>query len=152
MPPPSDLGPVEVPPPSAGGVCNVNALQEFASELTTLGIVPVGAQSSVQTDRVFEVARNGNLVEMYSLLRKMPHLWAFKDSEGTTPLHAAASTGKMDMAQLLAQAGLGQADMMPRLPMLVDPRASPSFFADPRASPSCFSDPRASPSFLNAVA
>ncbi|KAL1511715.1 hypothetical protein AB1Y20_005003 [Prymnesium parvum] len=106
-PAPVQLIPLEVPPPAPTGVCNPTRLEALALEAEAAGIMPPGEVKAniVQKEKVFEVARNGNLIEMYGLLRKSPHLWKLKADDGTTPLHAAASTGKMDMAQLLAQAG-----------------------------------------------
>ena len=60
--------------------------------------------------RLFDIARRGDLPEMHALLKKFPSVWQAKDSDGCTALHAAASSGSMDVAQLLLQAGMGVRD------------------------------------------
>ena len=40
-----------------------------------------------------------------SLLKKHPLLWKTTDADGCQPLHVAAEAGRLEMAQLLAQAG-----------------------------------------------
>lgn len=47
---------------------------------------------------------------MYAMLKKHPTIWQSRDSEGCTAMHAAASSGSMDMSQLLVQAGMGVRD------------------------------------------
>ena len=54
---------------------------------------------------LFEIARSGDVTQMFALLRRHPTIWQSKDAEGCTALHAAAAAGGMDMGQLLVHAG-----------------------------------------------
>ena len=105
-----------MPSPARGdGGPNAARLSALASEAPAGGVVRSGSPSSAQYDasvaRMFDVARRGDMTEMYSLLKRFPAIWQAKDTEGCTAMHAAASSGSMDMAQLLAQAGMGVGDV-----------------------------------------
>lgn len=54
----------------------------------------------------FDIARRGDVTEMFALLKQHPSIWQLKDESGCTALHAAASSGAMDVGQLLLQAGV----------------------------------------------
>ena len=85
-----------------------------APRLTPLTSEAAASSSGVIMDdraRLFDIARRGDMQEMYALLKKYPTIWQAKDSEGCTAMHAAASSGSMDMAQLLMQVGMGIRDM-----------------------------------------
>ena len=104
-------------PSPAEGATEPNAARraEMASEAAGGGAPRAGSPSSALYDasvaRMFDVARRGDITEMYALLKRFPTIWQAKDAEGCTAMHAAASSGSMDMAQLLAQAGMGVGDL-----------------------------------------
>lgn len=96
------LGPV-----SDAAVCNLGRLQAIGGEMEDIGMIPRGRSSANITHdvQVFQVVRGGRLEEMLALLKKHPLVWKTTDSDGCQPLHVAAEAGKLEMAQLLAQAG-----------------------------------------------
>ena len=75
--------------------------------MEALGLVPKGgAQACIaQEAQVFQVAKGGGLQEMLGLLKKHPLLWKTTDADGCQPLHVAAEAGRLEMVQLIAQAG-----------------------------------------------
>lgn len=90
--------------PAAMNPARLQALAQEASSPTTADV----PESTVL--RLFDVARRGDMTEMYAMLKKYPTIWQSYDSGGCTAMHAAASSGSMDMAQLLMQAGMGVRD------------------------------------------
>ena len=93
--------PPDTPPPF-----NTTRLTSLAAECSRSG----GRARQVQTIEsaalsLFEMARSGDVMEVYALLRRFPSVWQSRDAEGCSALHAAASAGSMDMGQLLVHAG-----------------------------------------------
>ena len=61
--------------------------------------------------RLFDLSRGGDTAELYGILRRFPTIVHVRDGEGCTALHAAASAGSVDVAQLLLQAGASVRDV-----------------------------------------
>ena len=85
---------------------NTTRLTSLAAECSRSG----GRARQVQTIEsaalsLFDIARSGDVMEVYALLRRFPSIWQSRDAEGCSALHAAASAGAMDMGQLLVHAG-----------------------------------------------
>ena len=68
--------------------------------------VAPGAVQEVQALRLFDVARRSDIMQMHEIINKYPRIALdARDAEGCTPLHAAASSGSVEMAQLLQRVG-----------------------------------------------
>ncbi len=63
------------------------------------------AQDAAQTSKVFEAARAGDLARLEALIGSSPGLVNARDEEGSTPLHAAAESGRMNIALFLLGRG-----------------------------------------------
>jgi ankyrin repeat protein len=64
-------------------------------------LVVLAGNSLAWGDEIHEAAMNGDLARVKTLLKDRPDLVSSQDTNGDTPLHAAAFTGQMEVVEWL---------------------------------------------------
>ncbi len=98
--------PTPTPEPSRPGKSVLQRVLPVIIPLVSLGLILlVISHWQISHMDVFEAARTGNLPRLKALINGNPSLIHARDDEGNTPLHLAAYSDRMDVAQFLIGKG-----------------------------------------------